>query len=149
MAESTPPKTYPIFPRTDSMALVSIKKPGDTENLLLPVIEVSDLSENQRAQIDQTLDGKVHILTAGPGIASVGISLLDNLPKCNDTQLQSAIDRYKSTFRIKPEVSVSILRDSAPVMTLDGVVMAFSANVTTREGLSLIVVTLKIVGRIL
>lgn len=147
MTES--PKTYPIFPRTDGMALVAIKKSkDDTTNLLLPVIEVSDLSENQRAQIDQTLDGKVHILTAGPGIASVSISLLDNLPKCNSEELQSVIDTYKDTFRTKPEVSVSILRDTKPVMTLDGVVMAFSANVTSREGLSLIVVTLKIVGQI-
>jgi hypothetical protein len=131
------------------MALVSIKKKKeDNQNLLLPVIEVSDLSENQRAQIDQTLDGKVHILTAGPGIASVSISLLDNLPECTSTELQSVIAAYKDTFRTKPEVSVSILRGKDSVMTLDGVVMAFSANVTSREGLSLIVVTLKIVGQI-
>lgn len=137
------------------LAAVELRQGAENgELLILPILRISDLSENLRAQIDTGLDGTLNILTAGPGAASATIDLVDSLPSCDGNatrKLESAIAAYKDKFRGNPTISISVSPNgnTGTKITINGVVVSFTVNATMpQNGSAVVGVTLKIVGEL-
>ena len=141
-----------IFNATDhAVAVVNLQLTGDGPTTkILPILEVSELSESLRAQVDCALDGSAHMLTFGHGISTVSVSLLDNLPDCVDNpQYESVVAKYKNILRKNPRIELTIFPEaSTKSLTITGVVIAFTVSLTIREGVTVVLVSLKIAGKI-
>lgn len=117
-----------------------------------PVVSIDELVHKQRQQLDCTLDGTVHILTAQGGAASCTITLLDRLPSgCpgNTLEVQSALKEYqnrrnKPGSRIEVSITSSDMQDDICVFT--GVLTSCSATARLEKDTAYVIARYTMIG---
>ena len=132
-------------------------KNGARQSLTLPVISLPEMSHTLRQQLDCTLDGTVHIMSANGGIAQCSITCLDRLNlSCRQggaKTMASALEEYRKIrkYGVNSTIRVTLYKagNYNRLLTFAGVLN--SCNVAVDRGSSdnsslFVLVTYKMTG---
>lgn len=127
---------------------------GDVgDNNLLPLVSISELSHQNRQQVDCALDGTVHVLSAAGGLATCQMTFMDRLTVCNtpgvrnttNSSDRSALRTYrKLTEDLKgSHIEVAILAENGRdnLAKFVGVVKSCTVTAQTKGGIDTLLVT--------
>ena len=125
---------------------------GGTDVFTLPVISISEFSHHSRQQIDSSLDGTVHVLSAYGGLGTCHITFMDRVQDCRGGKsfYKSALAEY-GNLRTSPDKNRVVVKlldadGATPVATFTGVVKTCTATATTRGGIDAMLVTYVLQG---
>lgn len=126
---------------------------GDNLELFTaPVISIDELSHRRRQQLDCTLDGTVHVLTANGGVAACSLTCLDRLPNncSNSSETQSALRVYQE-LRNKPGARIEVMIHAAdvagsPLAHFIGVLNSCTATVRMEKDTAYVIAKYSMMG---
>lgn len=133
---------------------ISGEKTG-TDLLKLPVLRISESVHTARLQLDNTLDGTIHVLGAAGGIASCTMVCLDRITKsCKTSQggeLASALKTYASLRKAGVNKTIEVELTPAdggnkPLFTFKGIVNRCHISVESAERAPYVLVTYEMTG---
>ena len=128
------------------LAEISVKSSGGTKTDKLPVIAISELSHQNRQQIDSSLDGTVHVLSAAGGLGTCQITFMDRIKNCDgDDKSLSALHQYGKLRKKLSGSSVTVKLLGADgktaLATFTGVVKTCTATAHNKNGVDTLLVT--------
>lgn len=127
---------------------------GTISTANLPIVSIGEMSHHSRQQLDCSLDGTLHVLSAAGGLGACTITFMDRLMKCGDGGVNadslSALHQYsKLRKNLKgAQVKIRIFKagSSSKLATFEGVVKSCTATASNRQGIDILLVTYSLIG---
>jgi hypothetical protein len=130
------------------VASVTINIGGKAVTDTLPVLAISEMSHQNRQQIDSSLDGTVHVLSAAGGLGTCQITFMDRLKNCEskpDATAISALHQY-SAYRKSLSGSNVVVKllgadGKTSLAKFTGVIKTCTATAHNKGGVDTLLVT--------
>lgn len=133
------------------VAQIGVRSGDGFKTAKLPIVAISEMSHHNRQQLDCSLDGTIHVLSAAGGLGVCQITFMDRIKNCSggDSSLSALHSYSKLRKELKgADVNVSIL-DADGTRTLavfTGIIKSCTASAQNRQGIDVLLVTYSMQG---